>query len=81
VVESAIAAMVAAFGAAGHALADKRMTESDEERASLSERPRPRNGYRSRELSFRGMTPGDCPKIKPPQVREATVRHVENRKR
>jgi hypothetical protein len=35
VVESAIAAMIAAFGAAGHALADKRMTESDEERAKL----------------------------------------------
>jgi hypothetical protein len=35
VVESTIAAMVAAFGAAGHALADKRMTESDEERVKL----------------------------------------------
>ena len=78
--------MAEALGVAEDALADKpetesNETESNEEPAKIELATETAKTLRSCEQSFRDITPLDRPRQKPPQVREATVRHVENKER
>jgi hypothetical protein len=57
------------------------MTESDEERATLERATETAKRLQKPRAEFSRHGARRLPKMKPPQVREATVRHVENKER